>query len=275
MLELLIADSFRVREHPESGEVEARGSRLHFERFRDSAFEVWCGTGLADAEVARLTPHQSSVLTALNQFLDDAAARIAAAGSGWPRLELWAETNEQGLATGNPRLRLSLRPLPELQESIKLRSAGSVLPEHAEHKGPNITLFTQLNSELGAEAILHDASGFVTEGATTSLLWWHEGKLRQTDPHGRVKSVTERLLMRFAMTGGLSDHHDASNAKVTASNLAEHEVWAVNALHGIRIVTEIDETPLPRPNETRLRLFNDALNAAWEPILGEGTQFIG
>ncbi|MFC7765485.1 hypothetical protein [Leucobacter soli] len=57
-------------------------------------------------------------------------------------------------------------------------------------------------------------------------------------------------------------------ARLAPVELAQHEVWAVNALHGIRVVTSIDGTPLPPPDERRLQWFREALDRTWEAVAG-------
>jgi hypothetical protein len=47
---------------------------------------------------------------------------------------------------------------------------------------------------------------------------------------------------------------------------APREVWALNALHGIRVVTSIDGVALPEPDTQRLACFREALDQTWQPI---------
>lgn len=252
--ELLVADSFRVRSHRESGGPEARNLQAHFERFKAAASS-------ALTERAQ-TPEQRRVSQVLEKFLDDARQQIAAFGEGWPRLELWGVPDAQQSLFAGQQLRLSLRPLPELGESIEARTAGYSAVDHPERKGPNIRRYARLNQELRAEALLTDEIGRVVEGATTSLLWWRDGTLYASRDGGRVASVTEQMLRDFAT----SRHVPSRRGTEYPSKLGSYEVWAVNALHGIRVVTSIDGVVLPSPDKNRLHKFQEALEAAWQPV---------
>lgn len=318
--ELLVADSFRVRVR--DGVAEVRGWQAHLDRFRGSAVEA-----LAASESVRAAERDAQALTArladaacaalrspthrgasssfevaavpiplgendrarLTEFLTAARGEIAAAGAGFPRLELWRE------ADGTTSFDLSLRPLPELRDSIELRTAGPVELEHATRKGPNIGALARLNRELGAEALLLGPTGTVREGATTSLIVWGDDGDRSgrvIASHERVASVTEDLLVAAAArrlvgtkpgrtrsgalawggfgapSGGLGSSHRTSDHDMdpTPAQLLGHEVWAVNALHGIRPVSHLDGVALPRPVAPRLAWFRAALERAWQPV---------
>jgi len=236
---LLVADSFRVRGG--SGRAEVRGLARHLERFRRGAGEAAAELGLPEPDTER--------------FLASALSAIAEYGEGFPRLELHR----------NGRLDVRLRPLPKLGDSLDLRSvwpadaqpAGSVT-----RKGPNLERYLQLNRELGAEALLLDADGRVVEGTTTSVLWWSGGDLCLVRSTARVASVSEAMITEIA------GRHDTAlrPTAVSPAELARHEVWAVNALHGIRVVRAIDGEPTPGGVPRRLTSFREALDRTWEPV---------
>lgn len=269
MSELLVADSFRLRANPRTGATEARGLQHHLDRFKWAAFAAW--------------PGEQEVLDRIDLFLDESLPQLAQAGECWPRLELWQDPEG-----GAPRLALQLRPLPPLDDTVQLRVAGHVQSPHPDRKGPNITRYSALNRELGAEALLLDERGHVLEGATTSLVWWPRVS-ELSEPDGsdshqdgangwvarsprRVGSVTELLIVLAGgrrLVGakpGRTRIGQPQPRSVTPAELAHHEVWAVNALHGIRVVTSIDGTRLPDPNARRLRWFREALDRSWEPL---------
>ncbi|QIM16652.1 aminotransferase class IV [Leucobacter insecticola] len=232
---LLVADSFRVRVNPATGQPEVRGWDRHLARFL---------TG-----VCAVTESQSA-----DGFLADAVSRIQEYGEGFPRLELW------GGAGQDPEFALSLRPLPELGTQLEMRSFSGFTLESRARKGPNIARLAELNRELGAEALLTDAEGYALEGATTSLVWWdptdQEGYVVEARRH-RVASVTEQLLTHeFAI----------APSRISPADLTQCEVWAVNALHGIRVVTAIDGVPTQHPQEARLKWFREALDRYWQPL---------
>ena len=56
-------------------------------------------------------------------------------------------------------------------------------------------------------------------------------------------------------------------AAVTPAELAECEVWAVNALHGIRVVANIDGVDTRAPDSVRLTRARAALDQTWQPFL--------
>lgn len=241
---MLVADSFRVRVGAHGAEV--RGYDRHLARFMRTVREA-CGSALPDTR----------------DFLREAAVRIDEYGEGHPRWELW-ETESGGFEH-----RLSLRPLPALGETIVLATAGPVSFEHPERKGPNIPLFSALNREHGAEVILTGDDGEVREGTTTALIWWVDGTLCTSASTKRVPSVTEQLVREIAGEAGI--HHLA--ATVTTQALHGREVWAVNALHGIRPATLVDGIAAPKPNHPRLERFAASLDETWARVIeGEATR---
>ena len=219
----------------------------------------------------------------VGEFAREATARIAQYGEGWPRLELW------GAADGcqaKPELRLTFRALPALQETIGLRAVSNVDVEWPERKGPNIAAYATLNRDLGCEALLLDDNGHVREGTTTSLLWWQANRLHRVASGSRVQSITEALITETVLAEtALADYAPAISGPqsddsqhplratdvivspgITPSELTKHEVWAVNALHGIRVVTSIDGVETPEPNCQRLQWFRERLNRMWQPV---------
>lgn len=260
---LLVADSFRVRRNPVSGAAEVRGWRMHLDRFARSA-------RAAASELGAELDIEASADSAdgLDAFLLQARDRIAEYGEGFPRLELLL-CEPRGSAPADdrpveerPELRLSLRPLPELRETLELRSVRTEPLPHPERKGPGIDRLGALNRELGAEALLTDAEGLAVEGATTSLLWWEGRTLCSVRTTARVASVTERILLGIAERLGTP----TARSRAEPVALAGREVWAVNALHGLRTVTRIDGVLAPPPDPERLRGFSEALDRSWEPL---------
>ena len=234
--DLLVAESFRVRINPQTGAAEVRGLEHHLARFARSTHAASGGA-----------------LRGVSNFLDETSGTIAAYGDGFPRWELWRA------AHGDFELRLSLRPLPELGDALRLTSTLAPAAPHSDRKGPNIFRYAALNRALGAEALLVGIDGIVREGATTSLVWWRGGQLFRAAAKDRVASVTEALLGE--LLGALEP------AAVTPAELAECEVWAVNALHGIRVVANIDGVDTREPDSVRLARARAALDQTWQPFL--------
>lgn len=243
---LLVADSFRVRVR--GGIAEARAPEAHLRRVVQGVRDA------AEQHRAAIRPGE------LDTFLTDALQRIAAFGEGFPRLELWS-TSEAGTAPGRANLALSLRPLPQLGTEIRIRTATLAAPAHADVKGPHIGEYAALNRELGAETLLLDPrTARVREGATTSIILWEGDLAFVSDAPDRVASVTEALLAQAEC--------ELQPARLTRERLTAPgaEVWAVNALHGIRPVTSIDGAPTAAPDPARLAAFRAILDGAWRPI---------
>lgn len=163
----------------------------------------------------------------------EAARRVSAAEEArlFPRLELRG-------ARGCWWLGLWLRPAPPPSATVRLwvdprpdrrRSAAC--------KGADLAYLGRLQRmarRIGAdEAVLVDAGGAVVEGSTTSLLWWRGATLCAPPPGpGLLPSVTRGWLLDRAATVA-----PVSFERCRPEELGGLEVWAVNALHGIRPVT--------------------------------------
>lgn len=235
---LLVADSFRVRE---GGWV--RGWELHRDRFRRAVHTV-------------LEPYSADtshrVLADLDGFLESSHARFSQR-PGFPRLELWD-------ISGVPQLEVSLRATPEITSDLALVSVPvATVPglRHVTLKGPNLSIHSQLVERYGQEVLLTRDCGTIIEGTRTAILWWRGNVVHRVADDDRVDSVTEHLVARVAERLGFT----VSRASVSVQDLITHEVWAVNALHGIRVVTEIDGRSTAPPDRGRLERFRAELEA--------------
>lgn len=163
----------------------------------------------------------------LDEFFAAVVAAVPSAGAWFPRVEL----------TVRGELQLSLREAPERALDVIAWSSPSDPRTEPAFKGPDIPVLEQLRAEARAtgatEAIIHSPEGFIVDGATTCLMWWREGIL-QTPPadFARVDSVTVSAVRDLADAAGV----DVREERARASDLAGAEVWALNALHGIRPV---------------------------------------
>jgi branched-subunit amino acid aminotransferase/4-amino-4-deoxychorismate lyase len=179
----------------------------------------------------------------VDDFLAAVRGAIPSTGDWFPRLEL----------TVRGELQLSLRPAPELTDSVTLWSATHDPRTEPAIKGPDIAALEELRAEARAagatEPVISSAEGFIVDGATTCLLWWHNGAL-YTPAHEltRVDSVTVSVLRDIAESSGVS----VGEAKMRASELDGCEVWAVNALHGIRPALAWLDGPSLTVDESRL-----------------------
>lgn len=236
-LQLLVADSFRV--HPEG---RVLGAERHIDRFR---------RGITEMIAHHARPLIDDLWLSFDDFIDHSFDDIRQAGEGFPRLELWGSHREL-------QLRRSLRPLPPLSNEIQLRSlrmsAVSGL-RHVRVKGPNIELHTALVERFGTEVLLLTDADDIIEGTRTALMWWSGGVLHAVAHRDRVDSTMEHHVRQVADTLGYRTAYGVMPITV----LADHEVWAVNALHGIRVVTSINGHPTKSSNMDRLRRFRRGL----------------
>ena len=254
---LLVADSFRVR--GSAGSAEVRGYDLHLKRFLRSVEEVVSSREyqLSDSTSPSLPTQEVAA------FLRDATTRINYFGEGFPRFELWDHGAQD---PGDLELKLSLRSLPVLRDTIHLQSVrlDSLVRPHL--KGPNIGFFSGLNCELQAEALRVDADGYIVEGATTAIVWWSEHRGFIAPREKRVASVAEALVQRIATGHGAP----LEEQRIAPEDLLTKEVWAVNALHGLRRVSSIDGVAVHQtassPSWASLPLMQKHFDETWEPV---------
>lgn len=240
MERLALADSMLVSVRDEV--PRARGFSLHLQRFTEGLITVG----------AEIDP---------NPFFEASRRKIHnfthITGDTFPRFECW-ETN------GTFRLDLNLRSAPPRRETIELVSKERENLPNRHIKGPNIETYTAWTRKKGSELLLTE-HGYAVEGTTTTLVWWEQDTLMLLPGAGvvRVASVIEQLIVALAA----EVHQPVAVAARTPQELVGFEVWAVNALHGIRRVTSIDGVASPFHNEARLLQWQDLLNATWEPVV--------
>ena len=246
---LLAADSWLVTE----GAVLAIG--LHRARFVDAVSELAERHGRT-AEVDALD---------LDAFWDAAISRIPRAGDWFPRVELRVQHDAAELL-------LRMRPAPARHRSLTLATFRGRDPRTEPWiKGPDLEAMTRLRTEAqrhGAdEAVLLDTAdgrdGVVAEGSTTALAWWTgEALCVPSIELPRVDSVTLRSVLALATATGVDVLHD----EVTPDALQGCEVWALNALHGIRIVTGWVDGPTMAELPGRLDQWRARLDALRKPL---------
>lgn len=229
-----VADSWLVEEGA------ARGLGLHRERFLTSI------------------PRSRARELDLDAFWSTAIGGIPAHGAWFPRVEL----REQ---LGMPQLLFRLREAPTLQRSLVLTTHTGRDPRTAPTvKGPDLAAMVRLRTEAqrrGAdEAVLVTPEGHIVEGSTTSIVWWEGDILCVVDRTlPRIPSTTERTVVALATALGIP----VEERRVRPEELDGREVWALNALHGIRIVTAWQGGPPATAEEpgrlSRWRLRMDAL----------------
>ncbi|MGI5500741.1 aminotransferase class IV [Lentzea sp. CA-135723] len=223
--EVRVIDSWLVEE----GRV--RGFGLHARRFAEA-----CGrfadvsAPLSPAPLHSALPHSAPPhsaplhsATRTDAFFRAVAESLPEQGRWFPRVEL--------VDTGSrKRLRLWLRPAPPRTRTVRLWHAGPDRRAQPSVKGPDLDHLASLRTAAQAagadEALLLSPEGHVLEGSTTSIVWWR-GDTLCGPPLGKVLPGVTRALL-----GPVTEE------LATPADLANVPVWTVNALHGIRPVTE-------------------------------------
>lgn len=208
---LMAADSWLV----EDGRV--RAFDLHRARFGDAAAQVGMGAITDD-------------------FWAAVVEKIPATGEWFPRVDVLEISPE-----ADRELAFRLRPAPPRTQELKV-----LIPPYPDpratpgRKGPDIALLegvrTEAREQYGCdEVLLISKDGYVVEGATTSLLWWNGETLCAPDSElGALPGVTSAVILEEARACSVT----VAFRRARPEELVCHDVWLVNALHGIRRVRE-------------------------------------
>jgi branched-subunit amino acid aminotransferase/4-amino-4-deoxychorismate lyase len=198
---------------------------------------------------------------------DDLDAFWHSALSIIPRQTQWFPRFELARQRDTWQLQFRLRPAPRLAETVALATHSGADPRTAPTvKGPDLDAMMRLRQEAqraGAqEAVLLD-DGVVVDGATSALLWWREDTLCHPPlALPRVDSVTARSILTIASATGAAVREEAARP----DGLAGCEVWAVNALHGIRLVTDWIDGPAVTASDARAHRWRMRLAALARPL---------
>ncbi|MGN6324662.1 aminotransferase class IV [Pseudolysinimonas sp.] len=226
---------------------------------------------LRDGAVVELEAHRRRFLRSLpaevdgTGFWDAAIAELPRSGAWFPRLEL----RSVGFPGDDRReLALRLRPAPELRQEIALVTHDARDPR-AEPliKGPDLEALTRVRTLAQArtadDAALLSADGRVAETTTAHLVWWRGDVLCAADPAiPQLPGVTVGALTRLAGAHGV----ELRAERATAADLAGTEVWALNALHGIRVVTTWHGGPSLVHEPGRAELWRERLGTLRHPL---------
>jgi branched-subunit amino acid aminotransferase/4-amino-4-deoxychorismate lyase len=194
-------------------------------------------------------------------FWNAALALIPRTGAWFPRVELRTQLLR-------PQLLFRLREAPELKRSVALLTHAGRDPRTAPRfKGPDLEAMTRLRTlaqKHGAdEAVILSPDGFVADGSTTCLVWWRgESLCVPASEIERIDSVTVKTLITLATALGV----DVLYETVTPADLAGLEVWALNAVHGIRIVTSWIDGPATAEQPGRVGDWQARLDALRKPL---------
>ena len=210
-VQLEVADSWLV----EDG--RARSIDEHFERFA--------------RRVSQISPDCIPLLPA---FFAAVKAIIPTEGRWFPRIEFHAE------ADAPHHLFLRLRKAPDQLGTLVLWTLPEPDPrQNPTVKGPDLSLGMQMrrNAKMhGAdEAVILSESGYVLEGALSSLVWWRGDTLcSSSDDLPWLPSITREEVFSIAAQMGYATRTE----RVKPADLIDLEIWALSSLQGIRVVSD-------------------------------------
>lgn len=259
-------------------------------RWRDGQLELldWCDMTLATVEVAdswfvtdgsalalglhrerflRSIGTERAAITDAASFFDAAVQLIPRTGDWFPRVELQSRA-------GALLLVFRLRSAPSRSRSVVLATHHGADPRSRPTvKGPDLEKLlaarTAVQERGASEAVILSPEGFVVEGAYSSLVWWRGAILcHPLDELERVDSVTARSLLTLAAALGVETFAEA----VTPAELDGVELWALSALHGIRMVTEWVDGPSLAESPGRHRVWSERLVALRHPLPGSDSK---
>jgi branched-subunit amino acid aminotransferase/4-amino-4-deoxychorismate lyase len=194
-------------------------------------------------------------------FWNAAIAAIPRTGAWFPRVDLRTQRAQ-------PQLLFRLREAPERRRSLTLITHEGRDPRTSPRvKGPDLEAMLRVRTEAqgrGAdEAVILDRDGFVAEASQSCLGWWRGDALCVPDDDiDRIDSVTLRSTLALATAFGVDILHE----KASPADLDGLELWAFNALHGIRIVTGWTDGAAPAEQPGRLAVWRARLDALRKPL---------
>jgi branched-subunit amino acid aminotransferase/4-amino-4-deoxychorismate lyase len=225
------------------------GLALHRERFFRSA--------VLQGHTLDLSPFWAAVVAALPR-----------SGEWFPRVDLRAHTD------GAVELLLHLRPAPPRTASVVVTTHGGADPRRTPSiKGPDLERLGLVRTAAAGggadEVVLVAEDGSVVEGAYSALLWWRGDALCSPATElARVDSVTARSVLTLAAALGVDVLHE----RTAPQDLDGREVWALNAVQGIRIVREWHDGPTLAAEPGRLALWRTRMQALRKPLPEQPSQ---
>ncbi|OUD85756.1 4-amino-4-deoxychorismate lyase [Clavibacter michiganensis subsp. michiganensis] len=218
-----------------------------------------------EGRVLALDVHRQRFLASLrlqSAAVPDPAAFLDAAVAALPRDGAWfrAWRRSAGRRRRGPAPRA---PGPERTASVVLRDHDGPDPRTMPRvKGPDLHALGALRSRASrygaGEAVILAADGTIVEGAYSAILWWHGDALAVVEGDvPRIGSVTERSIVALATALGVDVLHE----RARPADLDGREVWAVSALHGIRLVRGWIDGPATAAEPGRARAWRTRLHA--------------
>jgi branched-subunit amino acid aminotransferase/4-amino-4-deoxychorismate lyase len=230
-----------------------------------AAADSWLVSG---GTTLALDLHRQRFFDAANGFIDDLDEFWAASIAAIPRTGDWFPRVEVQLRGGAPLAVFRLRSAPELSRSVRLASHHGADPRTAPRtKGPDTAVLLRIRTEAQAvgadEAVIVSPDGFVVEGAYSAILWWRgEVLCAPSLDLDRVDSVTARSVIALATALGIEIYYES----IVPAELEGCEIWALSALHGIRIVTQWIDGPAPAELPGRLSTWRSRLDRLRRPL---------
>ncbi len=241
---LVVADSFLLSD----------GGAIALDRHRDRFL-----SSIGDPAIAQFAG--GPLPRDADRFWAAALAELPSHDAWFPRLELAA--TEDG-----PELRLRLRPAPPVATTVPLTTWTGPDPRRVPRiKGPDLEALLAVRAAVlprgAGEAVLVSPEGLVCDGSTSAIAWWEEGALCVPPAASpRVDSVTAGILLELAASAGIR----VQRVPRSPGRLASCEVWALNALHGVRRVDAWVDGPSVGAEEGRLAEWRSRLDALRRPI---------
>jgi branched-subunit amino acid aminotransferase/4-amino-4-deoxychorismate lyase len=229
------------------------------------AADSWLVT---EGTVLALDLHRQRFFHAANGLIDDLDRFWSTSIAAIPRTGDWFPRVELQLRGAAPLAVFRLRSAPELSRSVRLASHLGADPRTAPRiKGPDTAALLRIRTEAQAsgagEAVILSPDGFVVEGAYSAIFWWRGDVLCAPSPElDRVASVTARSVIALATALAVETHYES----IVPAELDGCEIWAVSALHGIRIVTAWISGPAPAELPGRLSTWRSRLHRLRQPL---------
>jgi branched-subunit amino acid aminotransferase/4-amino-4-deoxychorismate lyase len=219
------------------------------------------GLGLHRARFLESMPPETRESTNADDFWDAAMRLLPREGDWFPRVELQRRPDSRLLV-------LRVRSAPQRGANLTVATWPEGDPRTTPAiKGPDLETMTRIRTSVQArganEAIITTGDGYVVEDSHSGLLWWRGDILCAPSADlPRVDSVTVRTVLTLATALGVETYEEA----VTPSELADTELWSLNALHGIRIVTNWIDGPPVAQLPGRLALWRARMDALRKPF---------
>lgn len=205
--------------------------------------------------------------------MEDARAMWNWALSLIPPEDQWFPRCELRVTPDSAHLAFRLRSAPRLTRAVVLATHSGPDPRtEPEIKGPDlealVAVRTRAQNAGADDAVFLTQNGQVVDGATNAIVWWRGEALcappLQEDfaEFARVDSITAKSLFTLAAAMG----YETRRESVEPSDLDGCEVWALNALHGIRMVTSWLGGPQLAEKPGRIGAWRDRRDALRAPI---------